>query len=44
MDANRRPSWAALPRAEATILWLRDNVPALTGAILTRTREYAHLA
>ncbi|MDQ6942375.1 MAG: MEDS domain-containing protein [Candidatus Eremiobacteraeota bacterium] len=44
MDANFRPSWAALPRAEATILWLRDNVPALTGAILTRTREYAHLA
>ncbi|HEY6234642.1 MAG TPA: MEDS domain-containing protein [Candidatus Elarobacter sp.] len=44
MDADTRPSWAALPRAEATILWLRDNVPALTGAILTRTREYAHLA
>ena len=44
MDADCRPSWAALPRAEATILWLRDNVPSLTGAILTRTREYAHLA
>jgi hypothetical protein len=44
MDADSRPSWAALPRAEATILWLRDNVPALTGTILTRTREYAHLA
>ncbi|MEA2786399.1 MAG: hypothetical protein QOF71_2503 [Candidatus Eremiobacteraeota bacterium] len=44
MDAACRPSWAALPRAEATILWLRDNVPNLTGAILTRTREYAHLA
>jgi hypothetical protein len=44
MDADARPSWAALPRAEATILWLRDNVPNLTGAILTRTREYAHLA
>ncbi|HWT05752.1 MAG TPA: MEDS domain-containing protein [Xanthomonadales bacterium] len=44
MDADRRPAWAALPRAEATILWLRDNVPSLTGAILTRTREYAHLA
>ena len=44
MDADCRPSWAALPRAEATILWLRDNVPNLSGAILTRTREYAHLA
>ena len=44
MDADRRASWAALPRAEATILWLRENVPNLTGAILTRTREYAHLA
>ena len=44
MDADSRPAWAALPRAEATILWLRANVPSLTGAILTRTREYAHLA
>ena len=44
MDAETGPSWAALPRAEATILWLRDNVPSLSGAILTRTREYAHLA
>jgi hypothetical protein len=44
MDEDRRPSWAAMPRAEATILWLRDNVPSLSGAILTRTREYAHLA
>jgi hypothetical protein len=44
MDAKSRPSWPALPPAEATILWLRDNVPSLTGAILTRTREYAHLA
>ncbi len=44
MDADCRASWAALPRAEATILWLRDNVPNLSGAILTRTREYAHLA
>jgi len=44
MDANCRAAWAALPRAEATILWLRDNVPSLTGAILRRTREYAHLA
>ena len=44
MESSRRPSWAALPPAEATILWLRDNVPSLTGAILTRTREYAQLA
>jgi hypothetical protein len=44
MDMQYRPAWAALPRAEATILWLRDNVPALTGPILARTREYAHLA
>ena len=44
MDAHCRPSWAALPPAEATILWLRENVPSLTGAILTRTREYAQLA
>lgn len=44
MDMQYRPGWAALPYAEATILWLRDNVPALTGPILTRAREYARLA
>jgi hypothetical protein len=43
MDMQYRPAWAALPRAEATILWLRDNVPALTGPILTRAREYGRL-
>ncbi len=43
IDMQYRPTWAALPRAEATILWLRDNVPNLTGPILTRTREYALL-
>jgi hypothetical protein len=41
MGAEPRPSWAALPRAEATILWLRDNLPAHTRAILARTLEYA---
>ena len=43
-DAQVRPAWAALPRAEAMILWLRENVPDLTGAILTRTRAYARRA
>jgi hypothetical protein len=44
IETQPAPSWAALPRAEATILWLRENLPAHTRAILTRTREYSQPA
>lgn len=44
VDAHRPPAWAALPRAEATLLWLRQNLPQHTGAILARAREYARVA
>ncbi len=44
MNLNARPSWAALPRAEATILWLREHLPAHTRAIVARTLEYAQRA
>lgn len=39
-----RPAWAAMPRAESMILWLRDNLPDHTGAILARAREYTQRA
>jgi hypothetical protein len=44
IEAHRPPAWAALPRAEATILWLRQNLPQHTAAILARAREFARLA
>ncbi|MEA2718935.1 MAG: hypothetical protein QOJ39_799 [Candidatus Eremiobacteraeota bacterium] len=44
IDDHARPSWAAMPRAESMILWLRDNLPAHTDAIIARAREYTRLA
>jgi hypothetical protein len=44
IETDSRPAWAALPRAEATILWLRHNLPAHVDAIVTRARAYAQLA
>jgi hypothetical protein len=44
IEAHRPAAWAALPRAEATILWLRQNLPQHSGAILARAREYARVA
>lgn len=38
--ANFRPAWAVVPRAEATILWLRNNVPDYADEILRRARRY----
>jgi hypothetical protein len=39
IKANVRPSWAAnLPRAEATILWLRNNLADEAEEILSRAR------
>ncbi len=37
--ANFRPSWAQIPKGEATILWLRNNVPKDAGPILARARD-----
>ena len=44
--ANSRfdPSWAAIPKAEATVLWLRNNLPNYADEILTRARGYYHAA
>jgi hypothetical protein len=38
INANLRPSWATVPRAEATILWLRSNLPDDAEEILVRAR------
>jgi hypothetical protein len=40
MKANYRPSWGEVPRTEALILWLRNNLPGSAGEILSRARGY----
>jgi hypothetical protein len=38
IQANFRPSWAVIPEAEATVLWLRNNLPDYADEILARAR------
>jgi hypothetical protein len=40
MKANYRPSWGIVPRGEAVILWLRNNLPDYADEILNRARRY----
>lgn len=40
IKSNYRPSWAVLPKAEAVVLWLRNNLPEDAEAILSRARQY----
>jgi hypothetical protein len=40
MDANFRPGWAVVARAEANILWLRNNLPDEAESIVDRARQY----
>jgi hypothetical protein len=40
IQANPRPAWGKIPRPEAVVLWLRDNLPDSVDAILARAREY----
>jgi len=35
-----RATWAAVPRAEATVLWLRNNLPDQADDILAQARQY----
>jgi hypothetical protein len=44
MRAEFRPAWASIPKAEATILWLRQNLPASVPAVLSRARAYYRAA
>jgi hypothetical protein len=40
VQANYRPSWAALPKAEALVLWLRNNLPGSAEQIIQLARRY----
>ena len=40
IQANHRPAWGEIPRAEALVLWLRNNLPGSADQILARAREY----
>jgi hypothetical protein len=44
IQANYRPNWAAMPAAEAAILWLRQNLPSCADEIVTRARQYFQAA
>jgi len=37
-------AWAVIPRPEAIILWLRNNLPGSAERILDRARQYYQLA
>ena len=43
-QTKHRPSWGAISRSEALVLWLRNNLPASADQILARAREYYHSA
>jgi hypothetical protein len=40
IKANYRPSWGAVPKSEAIILWLRSNLPGSAGEILKLAKRY----
>jgi hypothetical protein len=44
IKANFRPAWAVVPQAEATVLWLRNNLPDYADEILARARGYYQAA
>jgi hypothetical protein len=40
IKANHRPSWGEVPRSEAMILWLRNNLPGSASEIIGLARQY----
>ena len=40
IKANHRPSWGEVPRSEAVILWLRNNLPGSAREIIGLARQY----
>ncbi len=40
ISAQARPAWGEVPKAEATILWLRQNLPHYAETILERAKGY----
>jgi len=39
MKEDDRPDWAAIPRAEGIVFWLRRSLPEEADAILARARQ-----
>jgi hypothetical protein len=37
---DAKPAWAGMPKAEATMLWVRENLPGCADDILARAREF----
>jgi hypothetical protein len=44
IQSNHRPAWGVIPRAEAVVLWLRNNLPGSANQILSRAREHYQAA
>jgi hypothetical protein len=40
IQANHRPAWGQVPRAESLVLWLRNNLPGSADQILARARQH----
>jgi hypothetical protein len=40
IQSNYRPSWAEIPRAEALVLWLRNNLPGSADQIIQLARQH----
>jgi hypothetical protein len=40
IQSNHRPAWAEIPKPEAMILWLRNNLPGSVEQILSRARQF----
>jgi DcmR-like sensory protein len=40
IQTNHRPSWGAIPKAEALVLWLRNNLPGSADQIINLARQY----
>jgi hypothetical protein len=40
IQTNHRPSWGEIPRAEALVLWLRNNLPGSADRIINLARQY----
>ena len=42
ITSHHRPAWAVMPTAEATVLWLRKNLPEQADEIVSRARHLYH--
>ena len=40
IGTDRNPSWAVMPGAEATIFWLKNNIPGQAKDIVARSRDH----